>query len=583
MRATLLLLLVGLAVESTAAQTPAPPARPGAPARKPPAAKPSPAVPLHGYAPLPPIDPWDRGSPMSLPALEYHDFELLAPPSPLAPLPELELHDFDLMRPHTPMLAPLPELAWQAPPQPALAPWPPEPALFEWSETGHGGGQLSRVRPGQGTPEDSMFRTAREILNRGEYARASTLFQSLVQRYPRARVAPAAMYWQAFALYRSGSSEELRRALEALKTQQERYPESAADPDAATLRTRLYAALAARGDAQAASALRNANASGASCDREEMEVRAEALNALAQLNTPEARPTLKRVLARRDECSATLRRRAVYILGRSGTDESTADLIDVAKNDPDFGVRSDAIMLIARSPGTTTVKVLEQLFNESTDQRTREMVLSALRSTGGPDARRALRAIIEKGDLPERTRVEAIQQLGRRSDSEVAIYTSAGVQKAAPARDASRSSSDEEDVTFLRGLYAKTDSRQIKSAILSAVGRIGGPANNQWLLGIAKDREEDTALRREALSRIKTSTLSIDELGKLFDALPERELRYAVVNQLASRDDSAAVDKLIEIARSGTDPQVRRQAIAALVRKNDPRTTKLLLDLVEKP
>ena len=44
-------------------------------------------------------------------------------------------------------------------------------------------------------------------------------------------------------------------------------------------------------------------------------MRAEALNALAQIDPPEARPTLKKVLARRDECSVQLRRRAVYILG----------------------------------------------------------------------------------------------------------------------------------------------------------------------------------------------------------------------------------------------------------------------------
>ena len=56
-----------------------------------------------------------------------------------------------------------------------------------------------------------------------------------------------------------------------------------------------------------------------------------------------------------------------------------------------------------------------------------------------------------------------------------------------------------------------------------------------------------------------------------------------MVNQLARRDDPAAVDKLIEIVRSGTDPQVRRQALGALSRKNDPRTTKLLLELIEKP
>ena len=48
------------------------------------------------------------------------------------------------------------------------------------------------------------------------------------------------------------------------------------------------------------------------------------------------------------------------------------------------------------------------------------------------------------------------------------------------------------------------------------------------------------------------------------------------------REEPAATDKLLEIARGGTDPNLRRQAISALARKNDPRTTKLLLDLVEK-
>jgi hypothetical protein len=112
---------------------------------------------------------------------------------------------------------------------------------------------MARFHPEQGTPEDSLYRRAREALNRGEYTRASTLFQSLEQRYPRSRVAPAALYYRAFALYRAGGTDELRTAVAALKAQQERYPEAASDPDAATLRTRLYAALAAR-SADAASA-----------------------------------------------------------------------------------------------------------------------------------------------------------------------------------------------------------------------------------------------------------------------------------------------------------------------------------------
>lgn len=466
---------------------------------------------------------------------------------------DLSRLQFDLP---TEPLAALEQLQFQLPPEPLFVDLPRE----------------------QGSPEDSLFRAAREALNRGEYARASALFQSFEQRYPRARVAPSAMYWHAFALYRSGSSEELRAALATLKAQQDKYPDAGSDPDAATLRTRLYAALAARGDAQAAAALRAATASGTGCDREEIEVRAEALNALAQLDAPEARPTLKRVLARRDECSATLRRRAVYILGRKGSDDAVADLVDVAKNDPDPGVRSDAIMFIGRSAGATTARTLEQLFNESSDERTRQAVLAALRARGGPEVKRVLRGYIEKADLSDRVRAEAILQLA--SASTGGEPWSSADKRTAPARP---SSGEEEDAAFLRGLYSKSESRVVKEAIISAVARMGGSPNDQWLLGLAKNREEDIGLRRAALSRIKTSSLSIEELGKLFDALSERELRYAVVSQLANRDDPAAVDKLIEIVRSGTDPQVRRQALAALTRKNDPRTTKLLLELIEKP
>ncbi len=532
-------LLLVLTVASAAAQTPAPP-------------RPNPA-PAPRRAPLPHVTLTPRSQ-----------WDYLAPPLAQAPwMPELG-QVFSLAEPAWQGYAPVFELQEEL-----LS--VPTPFTYESGETA--GGQLSRLRPEQGSPEDSLFRAAREALTRGEYTRASTLFQSFESRYPRSRAVASAMYWRAFALYRSGASEELRTALQTLKSQQERFPDAGNDPDAATLRTRLYAALAARGDAQAASALRAATTTPAGCDREDMEVRAEALNALARLDTPEARPTLKKVLARRDECSVMLRRQAVYILGRNGTEESTADLLEVAKGDPDPGVRSDAIMLIARAPGSATVKMLEQLFNESTDERTKMAALGALRSKGGPEARRALRTYIEKPDLSERTRAEAILQLASSSMGE----------EGGDKRGSTRPAGDEEDAAFIRGLYAKTESRVVRSAILASIGRMGGPTNDQWLLGIAKNKEEESSLRREALSRIRTSSLTIEELGKLFDAMPERDLRYAVVNQLASRDDPAAVDKLIEIVRSGTDPQVRRQALAALTRKNDPRTTKLLLELVEKP
>lgn len=489
--------------------------------------------------------------------------------------------------PATP-IAPAPARAPMAP-RPAQAPLTPRPALEAFSRFGsEPGGALSRLRPEQGTPEDSLYRQAREALNRGEYARASTLFQSLEQRYPRSRVAPAALYYRAFALYRAGSTEDLRAGVTALRAQQERYPEASADPDAAALRTRLYAALAARGDAEAASALRAATSGGQSCDKEDVEVRAEALNALAQINPPEARPTLKKVLARRDECSVRLRRSAVYILGRSGTDEAAADLLEVARTDPDPTVRSDAINMLGRAPGAATVRQLEQIFNEAGDERTRQAALSALRSKGGPEATRVLRTIIERPDVPEKMRAEAISQLTSGTMStwaETARLLPGAVTTTGQSASTRRGVPDNnEEAAYLRALYAKTDSPVLKSSIISAVARMGGTANDQFILGIARNKDEAIRHRRDALSRLRTTTLSVEDIGRLFESLSERDLRSALVNQLASREEPAAVDKLIEIIKSGTDPQIRREAISALARrKDDPRATRLLLELVEKP
>lgn len=589
MRSIPLLLLALTSVAAAQTPAPRPPSTPKPPAT--PRAKTPKPAPLPGH-----MDPWihEPGlfdlspghwpTPMELPPIEHFSFE--------PPRFEMEWPSFSEL-PHLPPLAwepgllspmtPLPGVSMQGIPAPkALTTI--EPFWHSWdNETPYG--NLSRMRPEQGTREDSLYRAAREALNRGEYNRASSLFKSLEAQFPRSRVAPAVLYWQAFALYRAGSTDELKRALEVLKTQQERYPDAAADGEAATLRTRLQAALAARGDAQAAEALRAATAGGPSCDKEDIEVRAEALNALVQINPPEARPTLKKVLARRDECSVQLRRRAVYILGRNGTEESATDLLEVARTDPDASVRSDAIVLLGRMPGISTVGTLEKIFADAPDDRTRQAVLSALRSRGGPEAKRVLRTIIERNDIPEKMRMEAISQLAGRStrsmiDTRIAQTIAASGGKSISER---ATEGDEEDAAYLRSLYGKTQSQMMKIQIISAVARMGGTTNDQWVLAIAKNRDEDMRLRREALSRLRSPTLTVDDLGKLFDSLSERELRSAVLQQLARRDEPAATDKLIEIAKSGTDPQIRREAISALARKNDPRTTKLLLDLVEKP
>jgi HEAT repeat protein len=68
----------------------------------------------------------------------------------------------------------------------------------------------------------------------------------------------------------------------------------------------------------------------------------------------------------------------------------------------------------------------------------------------------------------------------------------------------------------------------------------------------------------------------------MYDAADSRSMREQIISALASRKEPEATDKLIEIAKSGTDPDMRRLAINYLSRRNDPRTTKLLMELIEK-
>lgn len=488
-------------------------------------------------------------------------------------------------------------------------------------------GGLASLRPQQGTPEDSLYRLARETLNRGEYGRAAQLFQTFQERYPTAKSAPAALYYRAFALYRAGSTEDLRSALVALQAQRTRYPATADDADAAALRVRINGALASRGDTQAAAAVRAASAQGATCDREEMEVRAEALNALARQDEAAVGPVLGRVLAQRDECSVTLRRRAVYLLGRRSDADVATRLVEVARNDPDRSVRSDAIAILGRMEGGAAIRNLEQVFTGSSDERTQSAVLSALRNNDSPEANRLLRRYIERTDLSESLRASAVNAMtngsgfvvgavswpsdapvavvsGTRQSASVAPVPAADpVRALAAARAAeasnyavvsgqwlevartmgeSRRTLSEEDAAFLRGVYAKESSRQVKEAIISGLARAGGAANDGWLMSVVRNDSEESRYRSSALSRMRSERFPLSEIVRLYDNLTDRQLRSSVISVLGAREEDAATDKLVEIIRNGTDPRNRTEAISALTRKKDPRSTQILLELIGK-
>ena len=90
-------------------------------------------------------------------------------------------------------------------------------------------------------------------------------------------------------------------------------------------------------------------------------MRVEALNAVLQMDADRAMPLLKRVLARRDECSAPLRRKAIFLVSQKQTSETESLLLDAARSDPDQEVREQAVFWLSQVGTERSVSALDSI------------------------------------------------------------------------------------------------------------------------------------------------------------------------------------------------------------------------------
>jgi HEAT repeat protein len=138
-----------------------------------------------------------------------------------------------------------------------------------------------------------------------------------------------------------------------------------------------------------------------------------------------------------------------------------------------------------------------------------------------------------------------------------------------------------EDAQWLRGVYPRLETTRLKSRAVAVLSRATDEGTLMWLMELIQQEEEPTDVRATVLSRLGRE-LPIPQLNRLYDGASSRTVRSQIIDVLGDRKEPEATDKLIEIVRRGTDPQLRRSAITALNNKKDPRTTQLLLELIDR-
>ena len=494
-----------------------------------------------------------------------------------------EARYFTPMAPITPMPAiePMPAMAPMALSMPAIEPMISNAVTAATAIAPmaiYGGGEFRVHAPQyiQGDPADSLYRLAHQLLSNGEYGRSAQMFKDIAQKYPKSAYVDDLPYYEAWARYKIGTSDELRNAARLLEPRASkligvvnasssstpRYygPESrrrTSEGDVVGLYIRVNSALAQRGDRAAADVVSKAAQSGTNtCDSDEMQVKREAMGALSNMDPAQALPIIKAVLNKKDECSIELRKSAIFMLGRRGDAEAASLIGATAKSDPSSSVRADAISWLPKLQGDAGVNQLEEILRSEQDQNIQRAVVRTLTSSDNQRARSSMRALIDRKDASTALRIEAVNAFNN-----------------------DRATND--DAAYLRSLYSRADNDQLKLAVVNAIGRIGGSENDAWLLNLAKNQSEPSQFRAAAISRMMRSTMSIGDLIKLYDASDSYDIRTRIVSALENRREPEAADKLYDIARNSTVINIRTQAFNALTRRKDPRSEKLLLDILD--
>ena len=446
-------------------------------------------------------------------------------------------------------------------------------------------------------PADSIYRLAREFLNRRDYRTAADLFAQIPSRFPRSGYAADALYWQAFALYRMGGDRELHEAMAALRRQRAQFPRAATQGDAATLERRIQGELARRGDSEAAAQVaeaardagvtppvpptppdvptpptpptppehpygtstssRSSSSSESRCKGAEDDMKVAALNALQQMDAERARPILQKVLARRDAASVCLRRKAVFLVAQQQANGTEDILLESVRGDPDPEVQRQAVFWLSQVNTDRAVGALDSILRFSKDHEIQDKAVFALSQQNRPAAQKALQTYAERADVPEDAREKAIFWLGQSG--------SAG------------------NATFLRSLYGRLKSQELRKKIVFSLSQMGGTENGKWLLGIARDPAEGIEMRKQALFWAGQGGVPLAELTGLYANVSDKEMKEQLVFVYSQRSEPAALDKLIDIAKKDPNPELRKRALFWVGQSQDTRAVQALQDILEQP
>lgn len=366
------------------------------------------------------------------------------------------------------------------------------------------------------------YERAMELVDDGQWKAAIDAFQSVVEE--KESRADAALYWQSYAWQKLGRAKEALATLDALRSA---HPKSRWLKEAGALELEIKSRAGQRPPVDTI------------VDEEQKLI---AIQSLMQMDPAQALPLLKKILDSPTN-SQKLKDRALFVLSQSGAPDARAILVRTAKGDAHPGLQRKAIQYLGIMGGGASDDALAQVYAASTAHDVKRAVLQAFMVSG----ERGRLLALAKSEPDPSLRRDAIQQLGVMGASDEVWQ-----------------------------MYAGGD-RETKRAVLQALF-VGG--NLGRLLELARS-EKDPELRRDAIQQVGLvgGAEASAALEGLYGSDPDRRVREAVLQAFFVQGNAK---RLIEIARTEKDPELKRRAVQHLSVMGHPDATKFLLEILEK-
>jgi tetratricopeptide (TPR) repeat protein len=471
----------------------------------------------------------------------------------------------------------------------------------------------------------AVFRSARDLITDGEWAKAQDKFNEYVNSYPNEKNIDAALYWLAYAQQRLAKYDQCRVTIERLL---EKYPNSTWKDDARVLLAQVpiyaqnYAATVAASDelmaklkmdatvpraayvvepgglapvalppgqtiAGAASILAPEASSNSADDDDPCEFKIVVLQALFQTDLQRGIMAATEWLKPGSPQTVRCKSAALTLLGRNGGKSVTPVILGVARSEPDLKLRARAISALGATNDDTVVDALRDFALNSPENDIVEASLYALSKHTGERAIAVLSDIAISAKTTPQRRM-AISSIATRPgepavDALLRIYDAdqtVEIRRTVIAGFGNRRS--ERAGAKLFDIARSSDSIELRKAAISAISRRGGDKTIEFLLSLY-DTEKNEELRDQIMGALGYGNVYVGTPVVVSGqgAQGGQGIGYAV-GSAGRMNDQRVIRKLIEIARDQKAPMERRKrAIGWLSRSKDPEVLKFLEDLLK--